>query len=348
MSYGHIIHRSGEKVERSLNRRAAPVGSPSRTCGVCGLWNGRVVDRAVVDRRHSFPLAMGDADRDHAGAGIALAIVGLEGNLIDTAVAVPRSFGANRCGTRLNYRIGARVAVALGVDRLILGHAGDGNGHGITVWIGYAIHGYRDKLMIGRPERGGIRLRGAADRRLVRGRVTDLRHKGVVVAASKRALDGTARGARKAALRGPDHVRAAGLVHGDPVAGVRAAAAAAQIGRIDEGGPGRVELGDEDVGWAVCKSRARDDAKHVLANRVLNETARGAGKVRRGGPPGHIGVAGCVHGDPLAAVIADAAQIGRIDEGGPGRVELGDEGVVEDAGAAIRALDETARGAGKV
>ena len=108
---------------------------------------------------------------------------------------------------------------------------------------------------------------------------------------------------------------------------------ATQIGRIDEGGPGRVELGDEGVGEAA-------------SIRVLNETARRAGEVCRVGGPGHIGVAGGVHGDPVAVVLFAAAQIGRIHEGGPGRVELGDEGVGE--AASIRVLNETARRAGEV
>ena len=82
-------------------------------------------------------------------------------------------------------------------------------------------------------------------------------------------------------------------VHRDPVADVRAAAT--QIGRIDEGRAGRVELRDEDIPGAAA-IRALDEAAHC---------ARKAGP-RRVGIPGHIGVAGCVHGDPLGIFNAAA------------------------------------------
>src|SRR5689334_23110796 len=110
------------------------------------LPNRRVIHLAVVDRGGPFAHTMGHADFDGAGAHTTLAIVGLEGQLIDTAVTVPGSFGTDGGRTSLNHGIRTRVAVALGVDRLILRHARHGDLHGKATWISDASDGDRDKL----------------------------------------------------------------------------------------------------------------------------------------------------------------------------------------------------------
>ena len=66
-------------------------------------------------------------------------------------------------------------------------------------------------------------------------------------------------------LVSPGHIGVARLVHGDPVADVKATAA--QIGRIDERRAGRVELRDKGILEAASK-------------RTLDETACCAGKAR--------------------------------------------------------------------
>ena len=40
-----------------------------------------------------------------------------------------------------------------------------------------------------------------------------------------------------------------------------------------------------------------------------------------------VGVARGVHGDAVAVIMAAAAQVGRVDQPGAGRVQLGHEGV---------------------
>ena len=45
----------------------------------------------------------------------------------------------------------------------------------------------------------------------------------------------------------------------------------------------------------------------------------------------HVGVAGGVHGDAIATVIARAAEVGGVDQCGARRVQLRHEGIVADA-----------------
>ena len=86
---------------------------------------------------------------------------------------------------------------------------------------------------------------------------------------------------------------------------------AAEVGGVDEGGAGRVQLGHEGV----------------AAARVGGLERIGGGEVGRIGVARDVGVSGGVHGDAVAAVVAAAAEVGGVDEGGAGRVQLGHEGV---------------------
>ena len=157
------------------------------------------------------------------------------------------------------------------------------------------------------------------------------------------------------------------------------AAAAAQVGRIDQPGSGRVQLRHKGVEIAAgvgrlggpCGRReiGRDRvARHVGAARAVhgdavaayqcrcrpgrsNRPARirsrpassqrrrhAAGVGRLGGPCGrreigrervarHVGAARAVHGDAVAEFNVAAAQVGRIDQPGSGRVQLRHKGV---------------------
>src|SRR5437016_13314801 len=103
-----------------------------------------------------------------------------------------------------------------------------------------------------------------------------------VFAAAKRALEGTARRARKVRRVGPArHVGIPRRVHGDSKAYVEAAVA--QIGRINEGRACRIDLRDKGIGLAA-------------AIRALDETARCNRKARlkrngtRSVPSVHVGV----------------------------------------------------------
>ena len=85
------------------------------------------------------------------------------------------------------------------------------------------------------------------------------------------------------------------------------AIAAAEIGGIDEGRTGGIELREE----SVCPV----DAAAAAAAEMRLE---GIGSRREGDPTRYacdVGVAGRVHGDPFTPVTAIAAEVGGIDEG---------------------------------
>src|SRR5437660_1061856 len=77
--------------------------------------------------------------------------------------------------------------------------------------------------------------------------------------------------------------------------------AAAEVGGVDEGGAAGIEFRDEDVGGAY---------------RAV-ESARGGREAGRGGVARYVGVAGDVHRDAVAEVVAvtpTAAEVGRVSE----------------------------------
>src|SRR5207245_9010945 len=56
------------------------------------------------------------------------------------------------------------------------------------------------------------------------------------------------------------------------------------------------------------------------------------------GGSGHIDVASRIHGDPVALVRTSAPEVGRVEEGGAGGIELRHEGVDEAAGGGLEGL----------
>src|SRR5262249_55812068 len=89
-------------------------------------------------------------------------------------------------------------------------------------------------------------------------------------------------------------VGVAGRIDGDGIAGV--GAAAAQIGAVQQGVAGTVELGDEDIGGAG----------------VAGLQAHLGGEVGGGGLAGDVGVAVAGRGDAVAVVGATAAQVAAV------------------------------------
>src|SRR5205085_6407583 len=95
--------------------------------------------------------------------------------------------------------------------------------------------------------------------------------------------------------------------------------AATEVGGVDDGAPGRVQLGDEGV---------------LAASVGCLEGAGGDGEVGGEGDAGDVGTAGAVDGHASGLVPeAAAAQVGGVDEGATPGVDLRDE-AVSDAGEA--------------
>ena len=90
-------------------------------------------------------------------------------------------------------------------------------------------------------------------------------------------------------------------------------AAAAQVGRIDQPGSGRVQLRHKGVEIAAGVGRL---------GRPCGRREIGGDRAAR-----HVGAARVVHGDIEADINVAAAQVGRIDQPGSGRVQLRHKGV---------------------
>src|SRR5262245_36115367 len=98
------------------------------------------VERLLRIDRVGLALALGDPDQRSAAAVRAAGVGCDERDAIDATVAAAAALGAQldlrRAGAELG--IGAGVAVAEAVDRLVLGHADDAGGHGVAVGVGGA------------------------------------------------------------------------------------------------------------------------------------------------------------------------------------------------------------------
>ena len=132
---------------------------------------------------------------------------------------------------------------------------------------------------------------------------------------------------RKRLLVGPRearHVGVAGRVHGDALAEI--VHAPPDVAAVDQAGALRIHLGHEHVLDAV-EGRV---GTHLHRKGLLAGTR----------PPGHVGVAGRVHGDtvgPVGPAPADVAAVnkqGRVDDQGP-RAVVGAHGKTE-AGRIVR------------
>jgi hypothetical protein len=129
-------------------------------------------------------------------------------------------------------------------------------------------------------------------------------------------------------------VDVAGGVHGDAVGHVLVGAA--DEGRVDHR-PGRAQLRVERVGDALGDAAAEGVVIGVRRDRKIGRE-RGAGDV---------GIAGRVHGEAAhvlgVILLRRAAEEGRVDQRGAGRIELGDERIDVDGGARLRRLDRPRR-----
>src|SRR5213593_1797456 len=118
----------------------------------------------------------------------------------------------------------------------------------------------------------------------------------------------------------PSHIGITGAIYGNPHAFV-VYAAAAQIGRVDQLRPGRIEFRDKGI------TLATNSALHGVG---------GGGKVARDSESGHVSVAGPIHSNPKSMLAAGAAQVGRIEQLRPGRIEFRDESHIVASGDATR------------
>src|SRR5262249_24991971 len=126
-------------------------------------------------------------------------------------------------------------------------------------------------------------------------------------------------------------VGVAGAAHREAIG--ESEAAAAQVGGVDQGAARGVQLGHEGV--------ANDGVAAPPEGRLQGV---GRGEVGGTGVAGEVGVAGAIHRDAVADVVAAAAQVGGVDQGGARRVQLGHEGVH----AAVQGRLEGAGGGGEV
>src|SRR5439155_468898 len=134
----------------------------------------------------------------------------------------------------------------------------------------------------------------------VRGGVTDLGHKGVAAAIGGQVWPHGDRKGRLGGVGAAGDIGVASGVHGYAFALV--IAAAANVARIDQGGTIGPHLGHKGVAAAIGgQVRPHGDRK---------------GRLGGVGAAGDIGVASRVHGYAFALVIAAAANVARIDQGG--------------------------------
>src|SRR5262249_52015127 len=122
---------------------------------------------------------------------------------------------------------------------------------------------------------------------------------------------------REIAAGVPSHIGIAGRVDRD--AGATVEATTTQIGGVDQGRAGRIQLRHEGV-------------REYATPESLLEGAGGGGKVGAVGWPGYVGIAGRVYRDAGGKVEAAAAQVGGVDQARAGRIQLCHEGVHEAAG----------------
>ena len=128
---------------------------------------------------------------------------------------------------------------------------------------------------------------------------------------------------RAQAVRATGEVGAAAGVHRDVVRDV--VARAADVGGVDRGGAGRIELRDESVAAEF----------RVGAPEARLESPQGRRKVGRERRARHVGIAARVHGNCCAPVGIGAAEESGVRERRAGGIELRDERVAGSAAALI-------------
>ena len=113
-------------------------------------------------------LVVRHTDRYRSCALPASAIVGTEAHMIDAAVALPETLGAQLCSRSADsHTVRASVASSITRHRFILYNSSYLDSYGITVRICHSLDGYIDEVMVERPEEARARDRLAASRRSI-------------------------------------------------------------------------------------------------------------------------------------------------------------------------------------
>src|SRR4029077_8225304 len=100
-----------------------------RPLGGTLLWQRRVVQRALIDRPAVVAVALRHSDR-HAARAATAGTGGREGNVVDPAIVVAIALGTHRGAPRADAGgVGAGVAAAGALDRLVLENAGHRDRH---------------------------------------------------------------------------------------------------------------------------------------------------------------------------------------------------------------------------
>ena len=123
-----------------------------------------------------MPLVVGDADLNGPIARPALSIDSREGNRVDAPPAGSGTLGTDADSAIFNHRVRAGVAIAEGVEGLILRDTGYLDRDVIAVGIRHSLDADRNEFVVRRPEyrRAGMRL--GAHRRLIGSGSAEARH----------------------------------------------------------------------------------------------------------------------------------------------------------------------------
>src|SRR6185369_2686105 len=133
-------HRPGwpQSRARRTGRSRSLSGRPSRRAWSCRSWFGGVVARATVDAGRPA-LVVRHADGDRRRTGSALAVRGLERDVVDAAVPLPRALHAELQGSQ--DAVGALVARAGAEDGLVLPDGRGPDGERVAFDVGHALDG---------------------------------------------------------------------------------------------------------------------------------------------------------------------------------------------------------------
>src|SRR6185436_4802626 len=100
---------------------------------------------------------------------------------------------------------------------------------------------------------------------------------------------------------------------------------AAEVGGVDEVVADGGEFGHESL---------------APARPIAGQVGVADGEVERVGEAGYVGRAGAVHDNAPARIVAEAAQVGRVDQRGAAGGELGDEGVRRAVVGGLEGIDD--------
>ena len=135
-------------------------------------------------------------------------------------------------------------------------------------------------------------------------------HEGVIQAAAFDRLEGPRCSREIADIGSAHHVGVPGSIHGDAKAHLILETATAEKRGIDQGGARRIQLDHEG---------AYNTPRRLVCSRRCRE------EVGVEGDASHIGVARGIHGDAISSSLTNAPQVGGVDEGRAGGIQLGRE-----------------------